>query len=702
MQEFGGASAQIEETKYLIDGVSEGSTRSRQSSACELVEACSGDDALRMLRAHDVVSPLMASVAAIARQATSDAVMGLCAAALALALSRERQNVEFARRDTVAALVGLLAPSALPNGSSSSSSSSSSSERAVGKICATVRRTDGETMQEIWDRASAGSRCWFVADLSIAALVRLSSGGGAIDDAARGGGAGGDVVVRGAVVRGIDVVRAQLHEPDAVDAISRWLRRGCDLLRRADRYGHAGAASSSSPIPGVAADDDDDDDASPWEWEMGVRRLLQLIAVLENVTVLRSVSSRRGASDGDGHDDIDVERRLLEKVVPLLLELAVVSGAASAAAALRTDPGELGSGSPQEAATREPSAATRCFVATTRVLMNMTNNNHRASGCFCRAGGIRSILVGVLLPQLHLAREARYSWIRPLAFDALILTLGLLTNCVEHSRINRAAVAAERVPKPRCFADIDSAGGGGSGSGDDDAACSALLVKYLVDFLMSCDLWAVATVESQSQSQSQSQSERARQYGATKQSSQPSSQQLSSSSSSSSADDGEGEVRGEDLVAAAYLSLFIGCLVQDGERTTNAAAILEALPDGDVRPIVKILHGFLTFQKQAGVLTQATVKAVATVVKQLHSCGADASGSSEDEEDDIALKLAVGGAGAGADASRRRGVGAGAGGFAAAAEKRLRETAAAPRPPIKRTYKRRRQRAVALDEDEEE
>ena len=94
-------------------------------------------------------------------------------------------------------------------------------------------------------------------------------------------------------------------------------------------------------------------------------------------------------------------------------------------------------------------------------------------------------------------------------------------------------------------------------------------------------------------------------------------------------------MRGEDLIAAAYLSLLIGCLIQDGERTTNASAILAALPNGDTRPVEKILGGFLTFQQRAGMLTEATATAVATVVMQLRACGTTrtrgADGKSGDE-----------------------------------------------------------------------
>lgn len=254
-----------------------------------------------------------------------------------------------------------------------------------------------------------------------------------------------------------------------------------------------------------------------------------------------------------------------------------------------------------------------CFFSILKVFLNLTHNFEAGSCCIGQQDGFLSSLLSTVLQLPQFVTENK-------KFDLHVLSLELLINLVEESKQNIATLVQLQISP--CL-----------GSEDDGSQRGQLSsIKALVQLFLireeaarnTDEMTSGLSTEEESSQESLRQTkdggwicgedidisvdEGHRQVGEIEEEEVPLDIQIGKALQKAGK-------HMEDSVVAAYLSLLLGCILQ--ENKANQSFVRTLLPDGDFSLLVNVLRKFLRFIK----LTSGTSgHAIEKIVKVLEDC----------------------------------------------------------------------------------
>eukprot|EP00941_MAST-03F_sp_MAST-3F-sp1_P000503 g503.t1 len=237
------------------------------------------------------------------------------------------------------------------------------------------------------------------------------------------------------------------------------------------------------------------------------------------------------------------------------------------------------------------------FLAASRTLVNITHGESAPCHLVAKLGGIE-LIIGMLVPQMLRAAGDRLYHKRAVHFDSLVVSLCLLTNCVEHCVDNRKMVGSScpALP-PTLLCNIKGMKGRGSkGAYVNRASAAWIITKSTVQYCKNNGLWRDENENVEN-------------------------------------DDDLNSLDVEGIVVAAHACLLIGCLISDDDDSdgsgdnSNFAAVLSALPPksktkekcGGAFALQHVLLAFVKLQSTVGVLTKNSLNAIQGVLQRLES-----------------------------------------------------------------------------------
>lgn len=220
--------------------------------------------------------------------------------------------------------------------------------------------------------------------------------------------------------------------------------------------------------------------------------------------------------------------------------------------------------------------AVETLLATLRVLLNLTHHNVEAAGHVHALDGMQRLVCAFdRLRGAGTAAETQKKW----EFDSCLLLLSVMVNSIELSEENRDALAACHV---------------GGDAVTSQAGCG-LFVRFFLSKLESYQHFIDGAEGGDA----------------------------GRAFSGQESDDWSPE----DVILGGCMSLLVGYLMKGS--TANSAAVLEAMPDGSPRLLLRALSVFVAFHSQIGALTPEVAKSVLVVEKVLEPCQDRALGTVE-------------------------------------------------------------------------
>ncbi|KAG2767235.1 hypothetical protein PC129_g21515 [Phytophthora cactorum] len=229
--------------------------------------------------------------------------------------------------------------------------------------------------------------------------------------------------------------------------------------------------------------------------------------------------------------------------------------------------------------------AVEVLLSALRVLLNLTHHNNEAASHVHALGGMQLLVNTFSRLWGEITAMGKHSTQKKWEFDACLLLLSVMVNSIELSEENRDALAESQVALSR----------------DDGAMTLQAGCGLFVRFFM-------ATLESFKHLIDV-----------------PDAQDAGGAFSVEESDDWSPE----DVLLGGCTSLLLGYLMKDS--TANSTAVLEAMPDGSPRLLLRSLGVFVAFHSQLGALTPEVAKSVLLIEKVLKSCEESESGTVESE-----------------------------------------------------------------------
>ncbi|KAF1793078.1 Wings apart-like protein [Phytophthora cactorum] len=229
--------------------------------------------------------------------------------------------------------------------------------------------------------------------------------------------------------------------------------------------------------------------------------------------------------------------------------------------------------------------AVEVLLSALRVLLNLTHHNSEAASHVHALGGMQLLVNTFSRLWGEITAMGKHSTQKKWEFDACLLLLSVMVNSIELSEENRDALAESQVALSR----------------DDGAMTLQAGCGLFVRFFM-------ATLESFKHLIDV-----------------PDAQDAGGAFSVEESDDWSPE----DVLLGGCTSLLLGYLMKDS--TANSTAVLEAMPDGSPRLLLRSLGVFVAFHSQLGALTPEVAKSVLLIEKVLKSCEESESGTVESE-----------------------------------------------------------------------
>lgn len=254
-----------------------------------------------------------------------------------------------------------------------------------------------------------------------------------------------------------------------------------------------------------------------------------------------------------------------------------------------------------------------CFFSILKVFLNLTHNFEAGSSCIGQQEGFLSSLLLTVLQLPQFVAESKM-------FDLHLLSLELLYNIVEDSKQNIATLVQLRTSPCLESQEVDN-------QGDKISAIEALVQLFLIREKAARNTDEMTSGLSTEEESSQDSLKQTKDGGwicgedidvsvdeGSKNDTEVQEEVLPLEVQLGKALQKAGEHM-EDSVVAAYVSLLLGCILQDNEA--NQSFIRGLLPDGDFSLLVIVLRKFLRFIK----LTSGTSgHAIEKIVKVLESC----------------------------------------------------------------------------------